>query len=44
MIPYADDCAQEGEDGTHQHKMISTSVGKTKSQRLPENVVGINSQ
>ena len=44
MIPYADDCAQEGEDGTHQHKMISTSVGKTKSQRLPENVAGINSQ
>jgi hypothetical protein len=44
MIPYADDCAQEGEEGTHHHKMVSSSLGKGKSQRVLENVAGINSQ
>ena len=31
MIPYVDDNAQDGEEGTHHHKMVSTSMGKAKS-------------
>jgi len=44
MIPYADDSPQDGEEGTHHHKMVSSSLSKAKSQRLPENVAVINSQ
>ncbi len=44
MIPYADDSPQDGEEGTHHHKMVSSSLSKAKFQRLPENVAVINSQ